>query len=178
MHYNAFAWLSHSTIILKLNNNIERGIQVENNYNISYLTICREQRAWRKERGAQVEEQHDKPNEVSSAKPNPDEASGAQFLPVPANRKSVICAVICPEPVIAAEIRCFGWLFATMKQSRWPAKIVTNLLTLALTLLPVGFYLFFQQRFNLLQKVLNRSKERHSLFFIKIKEVPIITFVP
>jgi hypothetical protein len=55
----------------------------------------------------------------------------------PDEPESVICAVNCPEPEVTVVFRDEGWIFVTMKQSRWPAKIVTNLLTL-LTVLAVG----------------------------------------
>jgi hypothetical protein len=62
----------------------------------------------------------------------------AQYLQVLANVKSVICAVYCPEPEVTVVFRGVGWLFVAMKQSRWPAKIVTNLLTLLTVLVAVA----------------------------------------
>ena len=61
----------------------------------------------------------------------------AQFLQVPANGISVICTLICPEPEVTVVFRSMGWLFIMIKLSRWPAKIVTSLLTI-LTVLADG----------------------------------------
>jgi hypothetical protein len=83
----------------------------------------------------------------------PDEVTGPGLVPIglgmvpvrggygaifasPGEPESVIREVNCPEPEVMVDIRGVGWLFVTMKQSRWLAKIVTNLLTL-LTVLGV-----------------------------------------
>jgi len=58
-----------------------------------------------------------------------EQAGMAQYLQVPANGKSVICAVNCPEPEVTIVFRGLSWLFITIKLSRLLCKYCDKQIT-------------------------------------------------